>query len=83
MGGQIIRGMVHSPQLIYYRCLKFHVPTTGGIRVSSQYKLYPQQSHVLIETPRGESTRIARYLIKAVKGLQDQEKTIQDVTHKH
>ena len=36
--------------------------------------MYPQHSHVPIETPMDEATKVARDLIKAVKGLQDQEK---------
>ena len=66
-----------GPTWDHCRCLQFQVPTTGGICVSSQYKLYPQHSHVPIETPRDEATRIARQLIEAVKGLQDQEKNHQ------
>ena len=66
--------MVHRPAWDHYRCLKFQVPTTGGICVSSQYQLYPQHSGVPIETPRDTSTRVAKDLIKEVKGLQAQEK---------
>ena len=61
-----------DPAWNHYRCLKLQVPTTGGIRVSGQYKLYPQHSHVPIEKPKDEATRISRHLIEAVKGLQDQ-----------
>ena len=63
-----------GPAWDHYRCLKFQVTTTCGIHVSGQYKLYPQHSHVTIETPKDKATRITKDIIEAVKGLQDQEK---------
>ena len=66
--------MVHRPRLVPLQVPKIPVPTIGGIRVSGHYTLYPQYSRVPIETPRDEATSIARDLVKAVKGLQYQEK---------
>ena len=62
-----------GPDWDHYRCLKFLVSTTGEIRVSGQYKLYPQHSRFPFEIPRGAYTRLAKDLIKSVKVLQDQE----------
>ena len=58
----------------HYMCLKLQVLTTGGIRFSGQYKIYPQHSHVPIEKPNDEATRKSRDLIEEVKGLKDQYK---------
>ena len=52
---------------------KFQVPTTGGLRVSGQYQMYPQHICVPVEAPRDSETSVEKYLIEAVKTLQDQE----------
>ena len=65
MGGQIIRCMVHKIRLGPLQVPKFQVPTTGGICVSGQYRMYPQHSHIPIETPKDEATRIAIELIES------------------
>ena len=59
----------------HYRCLNFQVPTTWGIHVSIQYKIFQQHSHVPIETQRDAAKRVVKDLIKAVKGFKDQETT--------
>ena len=69
-GGQSILGMVHMPHL---GPPAFQVQTTGGIRVSGQYKLYPQHSCVPIETPKDAAKRLAKDLSDEVKGLKYQE----------
>ena len=56
-------------------CQKFQVPTTVGIHVSGQYKLYPQHSRVPIETPRDVSMGVSKNLIEAFKLLHYQETT--------
>ena len=71
MGSRTLEVWYISPARDHCRCLKFQVTNTGGICVSGQYKLYPQHSHVLIETPKDESARINRYLIEEVKVLKD------------
>ena len=65
--------MVLRPLVGPLQVPKFEVPTTGGIRVSSTYRLYPQHSLTLIEAPRYADTRVAKYRIEAVKRLKDQE----------
>ena len=71
-GARSLEAWYIGPAWDHYRCLKLQVPTTGGIRFSVKYNMYPQYSHVPIETPRYAYTNIARDLIDSVKGLQDQ-----------
>ena len=73
-GGRALEAWFIGPAWDHYRCLKFQLLTTGGIRFSSQYKLYPQQIYVPIETPKDKSTSISRELIESVKKIQYQEK---------
>ena len=51
-GARALEAWYIGPARDHCRCLKLQVPTTGGICVSGQYKLYPQHSHIPIETPR-------------------------------
>ena len=62
-----------GPTWDHYRCLTFHIPSTGRERISGQYTLYPQQCNVPTESPMDEAKRIAAELVEAVKKLQDQE----------
>jgi hypothetical protein len=62
-----------GPAWDHYRCLTFHVPSTGRERISGQYTLYPQHCNVPTESPMDEAKRIAAELVEAVKKLQDQE----------
>ena len=71
-GGRSLESWYIDPTWDHYRCLKLQVPTTGGILVSVQYKLYPPHSCVSIETSRDVYTSIARDIIDSVKVFQDQ-----------
>ena len=51
-GGRELEAWYIGPAWDHYKCLKLQVPNTGGIRVSVQYKIYPQHRHVPIETPK-------------------------------
>ena len=73
MGHPSIICVVRRPHLGPLQVPKFQVPTTCGLRVSGQYKMYPQHSCVPIEAPRDTDTRVVKDPIEAVKKLQDQE----------
>ena len=75
IGDRALEEWYIGPAWGHYRCLKLQAPTTYGICVSNQYKLYPQHSRVPIEKQRDAATRVAKYLIDKVKILQDQETT--------
>ena len=62
-----------GPVWDHYRCLKFQIPSTGGIQTSGQYQLYRQHFELPIKTPMDAATRVARDLLKAVEKLRGLE----------
>ena len=58
-----------GPAWMHYRCMHFHVPSTGGHRTSAQYKLYPQHVGVPQETPMDKAVKIATTLTQAIQTL--------------
>ena len=50
-GLQTLDAWYTGPALLHYRCMNFHVPSTGGHRTSAHYKLHPTHIKVPQETP--------------------------------
>ena len=68
-GSRAIDAWYVGPAWDHYRCLEFQVPSTGGIRTSGQYQLYPQHCELPVETPMDAATRVAKDLLEAVRKL--------------
>ena len=64
-----------GPSWDHYRCLTFQIPSTGGIRTSAQYKLYPQHAKVPQETPMDKAVHIAHKLTNAIQQLLNEPTT--------
>ena len=73
-GARAIDAWYIGPAWDHYRCLEFQIPSTGGIRTSGQYQLYPQHCEIPLETPMDGATRVAKDLIEAIRKLQGLEK---------
>ena len=58
-----------GPSWMHYRCMNFHVPSTGGQRTSAQFKLYPQHIGVPQVTPMDRAVKIATTLTQAIQKL--------------
>jgi len=62
-----------GPAWDHYRCLECQIPSTGGIRTSGQYQLYPQHCEMPMETPMDAATRVVKDLIEAIRKLKGLE----------
>ena len=72
-GSRALDAWYIGPAWDHYRCLQFQIPSTGGIRTSGQYQLYPQHCELPIETPMDAATRVAKDLLEAVRRVQGLE----------
>ena len=69
-----------GPAWDHYRGMHFKIPSTGGYKTSSQYKLYPTHVQIPRETPMDRALKIVGTLTTAIQNIL-KETTINTVRH--
>ena len=58
-----------GPAWDHYHGMHFQIPSTGGYRTSTQYKLYPTHVQIPRETPMDRDVKIAGTLTTATENI--------------